>query len=92
MTDVLKSRIDNESDTASYVQGAIARPVDRAVAKGAEPGHPELAADHRDATITRVADLSGESAPGHDSSSVETLDDQGHGAFVPSSLIPHNRG
>ncbi len=79
--------VANDSDSPSFVTGPIAPDAPRAVRKGADPAHPELAAEHRDARILKVADLAGESSPGHDASATDTLRASAHGAFVPSAQI-----
>src|SRR5260370_26275716 len=81
-----------DDQSASYVQGTIQRDAPRAVRKGADPAHPELADAHPDNVKLKVqaAELPGGgfTAVGHDANRVlGPMQDHAPEAFAPSATL-----
>lgn len=92
-TDKLSPRpMDNLSDSPSYIApDAIHPDVDGTHIKGIDPAHPELAADHWAAKLTKIADAEqpgGDyTSVGHDSSAPGVIEDAAPAGNWPSSQL-----
>ncbi len=86
---VMKPIQNDDADTASFVQGPIQPAASRTVETGADEAHPELAADHPDAVITRIAsaETDGEFTAYPDASNPHRLEEQGGGAFLDADHL-----